>query len=239
MALIRGHHSFDDHFTQIPNDWVRDDRLTLEARGLLAQIMSHRPGWNMSVKYIAAQNNIGRDKVRRIFDELMSYGYLQRSETQNHNEKGHLAGFDYTTCDPGGVTQEPSKAEPSKAEPAKAPRPPKNTIPKEEQDNKKKIYIEGVFQEFWDVYPKKADKRLARRAFEKALKRCSADVIVAGAVQYRDDPNRQPAFTKNASTWLNADAWENDPIPAPLNKAASIAEENKRVLSKYIDKGDD
>jgi hypothetical protein len=97
--------------------------------------------------------------------------------------------------------------------------------------------IDTLFQEFWDVYPKKADKRLARRAFEKALKRSTADVIVAGAIQYRDDPHRQPAFTKNASTWLNADAWENDPIPAPLNKAASIAEENKRVLSKYLDEG--
>ena len=237
MALIRGHHNFDDHFTQIPNDWVRDDRLTLEARGLLAQIMSHKPGWNMSIKSIAARNNIGRDKVKRILDELLTYGYLERSETQGHNEKGHLAGYDYTTRDPGGVTQEPCKAEPYKAEPYKAPRPPKNTIPIEEQKNKKNIYIENVFQEFWEAYPKKADKRLAKRAFEKALKRSTADVIVAGAVQYRDDPNRQPTFTKNASTWLNADAWENDPLPAFLNKAASIAEQNKQVLSKYLDEG--
>jgi len=85
MALIRGHHSFDDHFTQIPNDWVRDDRLTLEARGLLAQIMSHRPGWNMSIKSMAARNKIGRDKVKRILDELLELGYFERSEKQSHD----------------------------------------------------------------------------------------------------------------------------------------------------------
>lgn len=139
MALIRGHHAFDDHFTQIPNDWVRDDRLSLEARGLLAQIMSHRPGWNLSIKSMAKRNNIGRDKVKRILDELLTHGYLERSENQSHDEKGHLAGYDYTTRDPQGVTQEPCKAEPDKVEPDKVARPPKNTIPKEEQDSKKTI----------------------------------------------------------------------------------------------------
>jgi hypothetical protein len=221
MALIRGHHSFDDHFTQIPNDWVRDDRLTLEARGLLAQIMSHRPGWNMSIKSMAARNKIGRDKVKRILDELLELGYLERSEKQSHDERGHLAGYDYTTRDPQGVTQEPCKAEPAKAEPAKADRPPKKTIPIEEQDNKKNIDIEGDFDVFWKAYPKKDDKPLAKRSFEKALNRATIDVIVAGAERYRDDPNRDPAFTKNASTWLNADAWENGPLPAPKGKRAN------------------
>jgi hypothetical protein len=241
MALIRGHHNFDDHFTQIPNDWVRDNRLTLEARGLLAQIMSHKPGWNMSIKSIALQNGVGRDKVRRIFDELMSNGYLVRSETQTHNEKGHLSGFDYITSDPGGVTQKPSKAEPSKAEPTKAARPPKNTKPKntntKNTNNKNRDFLDEAFTTFWSIYPKKADKPAARRAFEKALKRTTLEVIVDGATKYRDDPNRQDAYTKNGSTWLNNDAWENDPIPAPVSKAVSIAEQNKRVLSKYLDEG--
>ena len=213
MALIRGHHSFDDHFTQIPNDWVRDDRLSLEARGLLAQIMSHRPGWNLSIKSIAARNKIGRDKVKRILDELLGLGYLERSDKQSHDDRGHLAGYDYTTRDPQGVTQEPCKAEPDKAEPDEADRPPKKTIPKEEQDSKKKIDIEREFDQFWDIYPKKADKALARRSFVKALKKTTLDVILDGAERYRDDPNRDPEFTKNPSTWLNAEAWENESLP--------------------------
>ena len=213
MALIRGHHSFDDHFTQIPNDWVRDDRLSLEARGLLAQIMSHRPGWNLSIKSIAARNKIGRDKVKRILDELLGLGYLERSDKQSHDDRGHLAGYDYTTRDPQGVTQEPCKAEPDKAEPDEADRPPKKTIPKEEQETKKKIDIEREFDQFWDIYPKKADKALARRSFEKALKKTTLDVILDGAERYRDDPNRDPEFTKNPSTWLNAEAWENESLP--------------------------
>lgn len=234
MALIRGHHAFDDHFTQIPNDWVRDERLSLEARGLLAQIMSHRPGWNLSIKSLAARNSIGRDKVKRIMDELLKYGYLERSEKQGHDERGHLSGFDYTTRDPG-VTQEPYKAEPVKAEPAKAPRPPKKNILIEEQSSKKNIDIESSFNEFWSVYPKKDDKRLARRSFEKALDRASLDDIVAGAQRYRDDPNREDAFTKNPSTWLNADAWENGPLPPRIvrkPRALTNAEEGALLVQR-------
>ena len=35
MPVIRGHHSFDNHFTQIPNHWLRDSRLSFKARGLM------------------------------------------------------------------------------------------------------------------------------------------------------------------------------------------------------------
>lgn len=236
MALIRGHHAFDDHFTQIPNDWVRDDRLSLEARGLIAQIMSHRPGWNLSIKSLAARNNIGRDKVKRILDELLNHGYLERSESQSHDERGHLAGYDYTTRDPQGVTQEPCKAEPDKAKPGKANKPPKKNILIEEQTNKNTIDIESAFNSFWAIYPKKDDKGLARRSFEKALKRASLEQIVAGAEKYRDDPNREQAFTKNPSTWLNADAWENGPLPSRVvrkTRKLTNAEEGALLVAKW------
>jgi len=236
MALIRGHHDFDDHFTQIPNDWVRDERLSLEARGLLAQIMSHRPGWNLSIKSLAGRNHVGRDKVKRILDELLKHGYLERSEKQGHDERGHLAGFDYFTRDPQGVTQEPYKAEPDKAEPIKADKPPKKNILLEENNPSKNIDIESAFNSFWSVYPKKDDKGLARRSFEKALKRASIEVIVAGAEKYRDDPNREQAFTKNPSTWLNADAWENGPLPSRVvrkPRKLTNAEEGALLVAKW------
>jgi predicted transcriptional regulator len=70
--------------------------------------------------------------------------------------------------------------------------------------------LNDIFDDFWQTYPKKADKALARRSFEKALKRATAERILDGARQYRDDPGRDDAYTKNPSTWLNADAWENE-----------------------------
>lgn len=75
------------------------------------------------------------------------------------------------------------------------------------------------FNEFWKVYPKKADKAAARKAWVKALRSVSADVLIDAAMRYRNDPNRDDAFTKNAATWLNAGSWENDPLPARMTTA--------------------
>jgi hypothetical protein len=83
----------------------------------------------------------------------------------------------------------------------------------EQEPVERKLLNKG-FDQFWAIYPKKDDKPLAKRSFEKALKRATLDVIVAGAERYRDDPNREQLFTKNPSTWLNADAWENGPLPS-------------------------
>ena len=70
MPLIRGHHSFDDHYTQIPNEWLRDTRLTFKSRGLLALIMSHSQGWSLSIASIANANQEGKDAIRSAIKQL-------------------------------------------------------------------------------------------------------------------------------------------------------------------------
>jgi hypothetical protein len=130
MPLIRGHHTFDDHFTQIPNDWVRDSRLSLKAIGLLTQLMSHRPGWNMSISSLARFNKTGIDTIKTAVKELETYGYLKRSMTQEHNPDGTFADFIWTTADPF--------QNPATALPASAKQDTKKNILKEEQVKKNK-----------------------------------------------------------------------------------------------------
>ena len=97
MPLIRGAHSFDGQFTQIPNDWLRDGRLSLKARGLLALLMSHTPGWSVSIKSLIAQNMEGRDSLKAAVVELESFGYLERG--QNRLE-GKFSESTWTTKSP-------------------------------------------------------------------------------------------------------------------------------------------
>jgi hypothetical protein len=128
MALIRGEHHFDGQFTQVPNEWIRDENVSLEARALLIQLLSHRPGWRVSIQSLAEANRVGRDKIRRIIGELVEVGYLTRSERQNHDENGHLAGFDYITTDKSPSSGFPTKAKPTKVQPTKVIKAHKNTI---------------------------------------------------------------------------------------------------------------
>jgi hypothetical protein len=87
------------------------------------------------------------------------------------------------------------------------------------------------FDLFWKSYPIKVGKAAAQKAWVKAIKVDSADVIIAGAVRYAEDPNRHPSFTAHAATWLNAHRWNDSPLPQRVftadEKKARELEESK------------
>lgn len=89
------------------------------------------------------------------------------------------------------------------------------------------------FEEFWATYPRKVGKPKARLAFGAALRRASAEEIIAGAERYRDDPNRADEFTAHPTTWLNRDGWTDDPLPARGQKNARNVD-NLHALAKRL-----
>jgi hypothetical protein len=66
---------------------------------------------------------------------------------------------------------------------------------------------------FWKTYPRRDDKGHARRAWLKATRKATAAAIIEGAARYRDDPNREAAFTALPATWLNGERWQDGPLP--------------------------
>lgn len=92
-----------------------------------------------------------------------------------------------------------------------------NPIRSADADPKNSQKGSAGFDDFWAVVPRKVGKQAARRAWEKAVKLESPQVIVQKMREYRDDPNRVEEFTKHPSTWLNAGCWEDDPLP-PRNR---------------------
>jgi len=140
-----------------------------------------------------------------------------------------LAGYDYTTQDPQGVTQEPCKAEPDKAEPDKADKPPKKTITKEEHIDitpsvKKDSDFEIQFAEWWKVYPNKKGKGAAKVAYRKALKKLSHWELTAQAISYANDPNRVDKYTPYPQKWLNEERWD-DEFSVPMSNSERLRAE--------------
>jgi biotin operon repressor len=218
MPLIRGHHSFDDHFTQIPNDWLRDSRISLGAKGLLAQLLTHAPGWKISQESLSHANGIGRDAIRTLINELLDAGYLSRSEQRERTEKGYLGGYTYTT-------QDPTQDNPTQDNPLHK----NNNIKNKNLKNNERTYSDSLqicFDEFWTHYPKKVDKGAAFRAFKKVIKQEAAENIIEGAKRYAEDPNLpEKQFIKNPATWLNAESWENGPLPKRKKTDSKALEE--------------
>jgi hypothetical protein len=205
LPLVRGHHSFDAHFTQIPNSWLRDPSISLGAKGLLAQLLSHSPGWKVSQESLAFANGIGRDATRTLINELVEAGYLSKSEKRDRNEKGYLGGYTYTTKDP---TAQPVLDEPTQDELLHK----NNNIKKNNLKNNERTLEQ--FEQFWSNYPKKLDKGKARRAWNLAIKKADPELIIEKAKAYADDPNLPTKrYIKYPASWLNAESWDNPPLP--------------------------
>lgn len=85
------------------------------------------------------------------------------------------------------------------------------------------------FEKLWNLYPAKRDKKAAYKAYQKAAKETDYETLAAGVVRYRDDPNREPKFTKHFGTWLNAGSWDDEPLP---DRSGKIMDHSARGLAK-------
>lgn len=85
---------------------------------------------------------------------------------------------------------------------------------------------------FWQTYPRKTAKGHARRAWQKAVRQTPAADIIAGAVRYRDDPNREPEYTALPATWLNGERWLDEPLPSRSSRADQKVSDVQAMITR-------
>jgi hypothetical protein len=156
MAIVRGARP-ESGFYVLSNAISGDKRLSWPARGLLIFLLSKPDHWEVSVAALVnetadcvrgAGGHTKRDGVKAILAELMTAGYLARSNKPKHNADGSFAGYDYIVTDvPMKATEEllpstdkPSPVQPSTVEPSTAePSPPNPT--QVNTDSKKELIL--------------------------------------------------------------------------------------------------
>ena len=220
MPLIRGHHSFDDHFTQIPNQWLRDARLSFKARGMLALLMSHTQGWQLSIASLAEQNREGKDAIRSAIQELEELGYLTRSQV---NEGGKFGESTWTTNDPADL---PLSGFP----PSDNPTPKNNNLKEEQFKNTKE---EGDFETFWKSYPRSESKSQAKRAYQRALKKISHDELMKALETYKAHNSKNQIIFAYAATWLNGERYL-DEYEAPGSPYAEKSKIEREKTKEFL-----
>lgn len=219
MPIIRSEHDFEESFTRLPNRWLRDDRLSLKAIGLLAQLQSHSVGWKISVNTLAKTNRVGIDYIRGAILELEEAGYLIR--TQERDQRNRFGESFWRTSDPG---HSPSSVFPSSAFPlSENPTTKKNNVKNEQQEE-----IIALFNNFWQIYPRKVAVASARKAFYKVVTPENAKQVLEGALRLANDPNLPGAqFIPYPATWLNREGWNDDAYP---EKQLSPAEKQQLAI---------
>jgi len=225
-GVFRPQLSVDRDFTVIPNSWIRNAGLSPSANYLLIYLLTHEVGYEITFGQMQRETGLGIKGLRASLDELVTKGWLVMERTRKENNQ--LGPYRYTIIEatvPQGTMAQATVAQGTDN---------KKNNSREEQSKE----INAHFEEFWNAYPRKLDKAKAFRAFRSAMKRAKFEDILAGVIAYRNDPTRNPDFTKYPATWLNNDSWENAATPSPDSEAAERArlrrEKERERTEEYL-----
>ncbi|HEL1905451.1 TPA: transcriptional regulator [Streptococcus suis] len=59
------------------NHFLQDSRLSLQAKGLLAEILSNKGDWRIYIGELESRSTNGRDAHRKAYRELQEAGYIK------------------------------------------------------------------------------------------------------------------------------------------------------------------
>lgn len=228
--MIRRSARPDTHFTIIRNDVLRDNRLSYRARGLLAAILSRPDNWSIRADQLAIESKEGRGAVRTALNELRQCGYLKTVVRQV--DAGRFVTeqvvydipqeFEEEECDDINDDNQPesenwisdSRTSGDRTSDSWSPleeslrRNEKKKLEEETNNTSATLVADVLFAEFWKAYPKRKDKQDAIVAWNRALKKTSAERLIEEAKRYAIfRKGKDPQFTKHPATWLNKGSW--------------------------------
>jgi len=93
---------------------AQDERLSFEARGLLAYLLSKPDDWQLIVADLMRAGHCGRDKVRKILAELEAFRYLEKEQIKD--KSGRFSHAEYWVYE-RPLTENPSTESPSTEKP--------------------------------------------------------------------------------------------------------------------------
>jgi hypothetical protein len=120
MTVVRRHHN--SRFASFPNTIWEDPRLTVEAKGALGYLLSRPHNWKVWPRQVAQVLDVGKDKLQRIFRELIAAGYMTREQPRDEST-GSFGKIEYVVRDepePVASLPQPENPEPVNPEPVKA-----------------------------------------------------------------------------------------------------------------------
>lgn len=96
MTVIRTLKDKDHPFTMIANQLINDDRLKMDTRFLAIWCLSKPEAWLFHSNHIKESLHIGPQKLYRMLNELIKFGYCSRTQNRQSNR---LQAVDYMISD--------------------------------------------------------------------------------------------------------------------------------------------
>ena len=153
--------------------------------------------------------------IREEENQYVMHDYLEHQQSAQEvadlRERRRMAGSKGGKAKANGLASAKQMPKQTPSKPL-----PDTDVDTDTDEKEAKASLSRVRDEFIDwylIYPRKASKGLAEKAYIKARKKVTADVLVQAAERYAADPNREDQFTKLPASWLNAECWDDGPLP--------------------------
>lgn len=243
MAVFKQGPRPEDHYTMVANALARDKQLSLRAKGVYLFMRSHRDGWHMTVERIAKALGVAKDTVSKSIKELEEIGYIHREQAQGKD--GKFSAIEYV------ILAEPYPRKPDTVLPDTVLPDTENWPPKEDYSFKKtkgkedqgeehtlapasgrtnrRYEYPAEFEDWYRRYPKKAGKRHALKAWERAIKRVAPEELNRKTDEFaafHAAEGTPKQFIKDPQGWLNGDKWDDELIPRQPQARPQMKTEN-------------
>lgn len=218
------------NFVTVHKNFIHDNNLTFKAKGILLYLLSRPDDWQIYESEILKHTKDGKDSLKSGIKELEEVGYVAR--TRKRNDKGHLNGYEYLVyeypiqngnsylgkTDNGksnigesnvGKTVNGESA-PTNNNSTNNDLTNNNNTNNDDNTSATDVTREQ-FEEWWNLYDKKKDKKLSYPKFKKCLKDHSFDQIMSGTRAYvKTIKDKQ--YQKDPKTFLNNQSYMNEYI---------------------------
>ena len=105
---------YDKDYTRVKNDFVNDERLSLQAKGFMLVILSLPDDWEFSIKGLAYKTHLSVNTVMRLVKELKSAGYIVQKKTKN--QLGQFINYEWDIYDLPELNENRTSAKPNYGE---------------------------------------------------------------------------------------------------------------------------
>lgn len=75
-TFVRCPHDKENPYVMINRNLTRNSDLSFQARGFLFYLLSNIDSWSINREYIMRTQNVGKDKLKSMIDELIEAGYI-------------------------------------------------------------------------------------------------------------------------------------------------------------------
>ncbi|WP_277964613.1 hypothetical protein [Pseudomonas sp. RIT-To-2] len=235
MSIIRAPRP-EGNFYLLSKSISEDRRLSWAARGVLVFLLGKPDHWKVSPAHLRGETAqsvkpTGRDGIYGLLDELIKAGYVRRE--QPRGDGGVLGEVTYV------VSESPLPASPLPASPYPAvphpvePHPANPTLVsiEDKQVLKNPTSTDSSaraqtipFDLFWKLYPRKASKAAAEKAWNKLKVTPDLFAVIAQALAKQTNSldwlKSGGQYIPHAATWLNGKRWEDELTPGPAKASA-------------------